>query len=147
MADISLEEEYVAFMLEDFPNSSSRSLPVTIVSGTTHNARSTFGVVHARLVKNEWTQLATSASITPGIASSLRLTSTDIPYTLVETLFRTASSYRSFRTSCVGSLPTTTGLDSLKSSAAFTPAELILILEVFHEEQYSYIARFGPFIV
>jgi hypothetical protein len=59
-------------------NSSSRSLPVTIVSGTTDNARSTFGVDHARLVKNEWTELATSASITSGIASSLRLISTDI---------------------------------------------------------------------
>ncbi|KAJ7843278.1 hypothetical protein B0H13DRAFT_1909421 [Mycena leptocephala] len=120
MADISLEEEYVAFMLEDFPNPSSRSLPVTTVSGTTDNARSIFGVAHARLVKNEWTQLATSASITSGIASSLRLTSTGIPYVLVETSSHTASSYRSYQTSCVGSLPTTTGLDLLKSSAAFT---------------------------
>ncbi|KAJ7822780.1 hypothetical protein B0H13DRAFT_2345766 [Mycena leptocephala] len=105
MADISLEEEYVAFMLEDFPNPSSRSLPVTTVSGTTDNARSIFGVAHARLVKNEWTQLATSASITSGIASSLRLTSTGIPYVLVETSSHTASSYRSYQTSCLGLTP------------------------------------------
>ncbi|KAJ7899645.1 hypothetical protein B0H13DRAFT_1883829 [Mycena leptocephala] len=92
MSDISLEEEYVVFML---------------VSRTTDSARSIFGVDHARLVKNEWTELATSASIS-------------LPYTLVETLSHTTSSYRSSRTSCVGSLPTTTGLDSLKSSRVYS---------------------------
>ncbi|KAJ7906663.1 hypothetical protein B0H13DRAFT_2333293 [Mycena leptocephala] len=101
MADISLEEEYVVFMLEDFP-------PLFACDNCIRNDRQCSIHIwgrHARLVKNEWTELATSASITSGIASSLRLISTDIPYALVETLSHTASSYRSSQTSCLGLTP------------------------------------------